>query len=113
MKIKTNIARAEALLLQEKYAESLSICIKILEKKPNLDEAIHLTAINYYALGQIEPAIDEFKKAITINNQNSSFHSNLGIAYLKQERFTEASNHLYQSLTTICLYASTTKVITY
>jgi Flp pilus assembly protein TadD len=98
MKIKSNIARAEALLLQEKYAESLSICIKILEKKPNLDEAIHLTAINYYALGQIEPAIDEFKKAITINNQNSSFHSNLGIAYLKQERFTEASKCFEKAL---------------
>ncbi|MGX9462896.1 tetratricopeptide repeat protein [Shewanella sp. A14] len=91
MSIKNNIARAEALFRQTEYAESLSLCAKILEKKPKLAEAIHLKALNHYALGQFSPAITEFKKAIAINNQQPSFHSNLGNVYLDQEDFIEAS----------------------
>ncbi|MEM5503303.1 tetratricopeptide repeat protein [Shewanella frigidimarina] len=91
MSIKNNIARAEALFRQTEYMESLSLCAKILDKKPKLAEAIQLNALNYYALGQFEPAITEFKKAIAINNQQPSFHSNLGNVYLDQENFIEAS----------------------
>jgi Flp pilus assembly protein TadD len=98
MSIKNNIARAEALFRQTEYAESLSLCAKIIKKKPTLIEAIHLTALNYYALGQFEPAITEFKKAIMINSQHSSFHSNLGIVYLEQNRFIEASQCFEKAL---------------
>ncbi|QDE31959.1 tetratricopeptide repeat protein [Shewanella polaris] len=91
MIIKSNIARAETLCIQKEYIESLSLCAKILEKKPECVEAIHLTALNYYFLRQFEPAITEFKKAIAINNQQPAFHSNLGNVYLDQENFIEAS----------------------
>ncbi|AZG37011.1 tetratricopeptide repeat protein [Shewanella psychromarinicola] len=98
MSIKSNMARAEALFRQKEYAESLSLCTKIIEKKPKLANAIHLTALNYYALGQFAPAIAEFQKAIAINSQLSSFHSNLGNVYLDQESFVEASRCFEKAL---------------
>jgi Flp pilus assembly protein TadD len=90
MSIKNNIARVEALYRQGQYVESLALCNTILEKKPKLADALHLAALNHHALGQLELAITEFKKAIAINDQNSSFHSNLGVVYLEQDNFLEA-----------------------
>ncbi|RTR32607.1 tetratricopeptide repeat protein [Shewanella atlantica] len=98
MSIKSNIGKAEALFRQTEYAESLSLCTKILDKKPRLADAIHLMALNYYALGEFDTAIVEFKKAIAINSQQPSFHSNLGNVYLDQEKFIEASRYFEKAL---------------
>jgi Flp pilus assembly protein TadD len=98
MNIKNNLARAEALYRQAQYVESLSLCTSTLEKKPKLAEMIHLMALNYHALGQLEEAIVEFNKAIAINDLNSLFHSNLGVVYLEQDRFAEASRCFKKAL---------------
>ncbi|GGI72128.1 hypothetical protein GCM10009332_06920 [Shewanella gelidii] len=98
MSIQSNLANAEALYRQAKYSESLELCNKVLAKKPKLAHAIHIVALNNYAQGEFETAIIAFKKAIAINDQQSSFHSNLGNIYLDQEDFSLASRCFEKAL---------------
>ena len=89
--MKNSILRAEALLNQGKYEESLLLCKKILSKKSKSVDTIRILAINYHSMKQFDLAINEFKKAISLNDKSAAIHNDLGNVYLEREMYKEAS----------------------
>ncbi|HET7288730.1 MAG TPA: tetratricopeptide repeat protein [Pyrinomonadaceae bacterium] len=64
--------------------------LAILEKYPaRVDVRSNLGAA-YSALGRYEDAIDQYKRALIIDNANLAIRFNLGLAYYKAALFTEA-----------------------
>ena len=64
--------------------------LAILEKYPaRVDVRSNLGAA-YSALGRYEDAIDQYKRALIIDNGNLAIRFNLGLAYYKAALFTEA-----------------------
>ncbi|WP_441002098.1 tetratricopeptide repeat protein [Pseudocolwellia agarivorans] len=98
MNIKNNINQAEILYKKGMYQESLDICDKLLEKKPNLFNALQIKALNYQATGNLKNALILFEKAISIKPQHASTYNNIGNIYLSYNDFRKASKSYIKAL---------------
>jgi len=98
MNIKNNINQAEILYKKGMYQESLDICDKLLEKKPNLFNALQIKALNYQATGNLENALILFEKVISIKPQHASTYNNIGNIYLSYNDFRKASKSYIKAL---------------
>lgn len=65
----------------------------ILEKEPNHADALHLLGVIAYQAGQMNMALELIKKAISVNDKVSLFHSNYGEMCRLNKQFAEAVAH--------------------
>jgi Flp pilus assembly protein TadD len=98
MSIKNSLNRAEVLYREQAFDESISICQKLLLKKPKLLNARQILALNYQSTGQLTQAIVEFKHVIAIDDKHASSYNNLGNIYLALKQFKPASQYYYKAL---------------
>jgi Flp pilus assembly protein TadD len=98
MNIKNNINQAEIFYKKGMHQESLDICDKLLEKKPNLFNALQIKALNCMATGNSKNALTLFEKAISIKPQHASTYNNIGNIYLSNKDFRKASKSYIKAL---------------
>jgi tetratricopeptide (TPR) repeat protein len=91
----------EALLLTRKgqFSDALSLLNKILERDQSNATAWHLRGQVYYARGDYDKAIDDFKKAKTIT-PTTRIRTDLARAYLRAGRSDDAINELSYAVET-------------
>jgi len=65
-----------------------------LDKKASATLSHYIMAAMYEQLGDIEMAIQEYKKALKIDNQNSVIHLNLASSYIKDNQIPSAIEEL-------------------
>ena len=91
----TTIAQALALAVQHHQAGNLQqaeqIYRQILQVDANQADALHFLGLIAHQVGKNDIAIDYITKAISSNNTNPAFYSNLGIAYLALGEFDARS----------------------
>lgn len=97
MSIKNNLAKAEATYRKGEFEQAISICQKVLEKKPNLFNAMQLIAASYQGLGELELALSVFNKLIVINDKHATSFNNIGNIYLAQKNYSEASKFYFKA----------------
>lgn len=73
---------------------SLNLQAFALDKRSSSALSHYMMAVMHDDQGQIDPAIDEYKRALKADPQNSVIHLNLAICYLKKDNFPEASKEL-------------------
>ena len=71
------------------------ICKKILLKKPDHPDTLHLLGLAAYQAGQINEAINNFRRAVELNPQVYFYHNNLGLA-LDAHGLTEEAIDCYK-----------------
>jgi hypothetical protein len=71
-------------LEKEDYALMIDECLKAAEIHPGLPEVLNLLGIAYRRSGEIERAIETYRKVIDIQPDLPEVHYNLGIAYMKK-----------------------------
>jgi tetratricopeptide (TPR) repeat protein len=82
----------QATFLSEKkrYDEAIVLYEKILELKPDMEEAYNDRGIAYVKQGQYEQALVDFTKAIELDPQLASAYHGRGVAYVKQGHYEQA-----------------------
>jgi len=61
-----------------------------LDKKVSLSLSHFITALMYDRLGDIDRAIQEYKKALKVDYKNSTIHLNLASSYIKKNELDKA-----------------------
>lgn len=84
------LSKAKLLSDKEMYIESNQLLHKLVEIKPDNDDAYWRLGWNYAALKNNEEAISNYKKAIELNDKESSTYNNLGVQYVRTEKYMEA-----------------------
>jgi tetratricopeptide (TPR) repeat protein len=97
MSIKNNLAKAEAHYHKGEFEQAITICQKVLAKKPKLFNAVQVKAACYQGLGDLDSALSLFKYLITINDKHASTHNNIGNIYLAQKNYSEASKFYFKA----------------
>lgn len=105
MSIRNNINQAEILYQSGDYQKSYDICQKILDKKPNLFDALQIQGLNCQARGDLKGALVLFDKAISVKPQHASTHNNMGNIYLALNDFVRASKCYSKALAIDALMA--------
>lgn len=91
-------AQAELLLQENKKEEARNI-LKELEHIPfQSAEEYNRAALLAYQLGHFNIALNLFLEAIKLNPNDSAYHSNVGLTYLKQGNYQEAKKAFEISL---------------
>ncbi len=65
------------------YGNAIISFVKVIELRPNNDNAYNNLGIVYDKIGDYEKAIDTYEKAIALNPYDAIAYNNLGIAYAK------------------------------
>lgn len=84
------LTKAEIMVSQKKYAESIPIFKQYLVKNPDSVQARSRLGFVYLKTGQLDAAIAEFKKALKIEPREPYATFYLGMAYLNKEDFDGA-----------------------
>jgi len=79
-------------LEMENYPSMMEECLNLVRQSPDSPEAHNFLGIALRRTGQIDEAISEYKKAISLQTRFPQAHYNLGIAYMKKALFKEAVN---------------------
>lgn len=98
MNIKSNLSLATTLYKEENYSASISICNKLVKKKPNLFGAIELLALNYQKTNKINKAIELFDKAILLKPKSAIILNSVGNLYLQRAEYNKASTYFKKSI---------------
>lgn len=88
--IKQAIARGREAYGRKDYVSALTEFRVVLDRHPNFADIRHLTGLCLSFLGQIEAAVDEFDRAISINDGYIEAHLNRAIALTELGRYEEA-----------------------
>ena len=80
--------------LQDKIANMISHYKEICDREPNNHKARVDFGVFYTQLGNHQEAIELFKKALLINNNDYSIHRLLGISYTKINNYYNAITYL-------------------
>lgn len=81
------------------YQKSISEWQKYLEQKPDSDEAYFYIGASYQDQKQLDRAIHNFEKCLSINPNNTLAHLNLGILYdYHRNNFEQAEEHLRRAM---------------
>jgi predicted O-linked N-acetylglucosamine transferase (SPINDLY family) len=92
----TNLQLAISLHEQGKLAQAQSIYLQLLELDASNADALHLLGVIAYQSGQYQGSVDMIGRAIGINSNAASYHSNLGLALHELKQFNAAVDS-YQS----------------
>lgn len=88
------IQKAQKLIHAGKLTSAESVCRKILLKKPNQPDVLHLLGLIALRNGQYDLTQECYAKALKIRPDNSSYHYNLGLAYIHTEQYKLAVERL-------------------
>lgn len=88
------LSESEKLKIKGKYKEALKIAENILIDNPGCTEAVEEIADNYFSLGQYEKAKKAANYALILNKKSYLAHYVLGFSASRENRWTEAINHL-------------------
>ena len=78
---------------KREYLEAISAYRKALAQNPRYDEAHLRLGETYYAMGKTDRALGEFHQALKLNGNNIRTHFQLGLAYMKMDNPTEATQY--------------------
>jgi spermidine synthase len=87
-----------ALILQEKFRESLSYFKAALRIDPGFSEAHRNLGLALAFLGELEKSVEEYKAAIQTKPGDKTLHNDLGVILSRQSRFEEAVKHFKEAL---------------
>lgn len=87
---------------QNKYKEAIKESHKALKIKPDDLKSLIILGLSLQQLNLIDPAIETFKKAVSVDKQSVAAHSALGLAYCAQANLEKAKEE-YLALTKIDL----------
>ena len=88
------IEMAGQLYSRRQYAQAERVCRQIIAARPGNADAHNILGVSLAALGNAKEAISELKRAIKINAQAPSYHSNLGEILRQNGKLDEASEVL-------------------
>lgn len=91
-------AQAEVAYSQDQFAESIALCRKALQIKPDWAEPYVTMGNALQGQGEIDDAIRCYSQALTLNPNLVSAHVNLGSMLYKQGRLTEATINYRKAL---------------
>jgi len=83
---------------KEQYTEAIEVYEKVLELKPDYYDAYNGLGVVYSILGEHELATQLIGEAVRLAPLASYLHNNLGYAYMKQGRTSEAAGAFQRSL---------------
>ncbi len=69
---------------------ALNKYLEILKALPSHKDALYMSGIIYYQLGNTPQAIQNIENAITITPKEADYHANLGLAYAAQNNYDKA-----------------------
>ena len=88
----------EIFIRTKRFPESIDIYSRLIDENP-INELYYLEIANaYYQLDDLENTIQNYKKAIELNEENSNTYIKIGTALNKQNYFSEAENFLKSAL---------------
>ena len=93
------VARADALCQQGRLGEAEALVCGILSFAPREHTALHTLGFIAQQRGDHIRAVDLFQQAIAISGRVAAYHGNLGNAYFKTHRFSEAADAYRRALT--------------
>src|SRR5690348_4580909 len=88
------IEMAGQLYARRQYAQAERVCRQIINARPGNADAHNILGVSLAALGNSKDAVSELKRAIKINAQAPSYHSNLGEILRQDGKLNEASEVL-------------------
>ncbi len=83
---------------KEEFDEALSILKKILDKKPNNENAIYFTGICHFKKNMLPEAIEAFSKVNSLNPSFPGAYYHLGICYQKQNQLDKSLTFYQKAL---------------
>ena len=98
MNIKNILSKAQVMYQQKKFSESSELCIKILNKKPKLINALQILALSYQGLNNIKKAEFEFNKALALDPLNANVLNNFGQLYNSILAFKQAKPYFIKAI---------------
>ena len=98
MSVKNILSKAEALFKLGEFEQSIQVCQEILEKKPKLFGARQILALSYQSSGKIKLALEEFEKALLIENKDAATFNNIGNIYLDTHQYALAEKYYRRAL---------------
>mgnify|MGYP000275952747 CR=1 FL=1 len=75
----------------EHFEQAELLCQQVLQLDAQQPDALHITGIMEDKSGNVDRAIKLIRKAVDHAPNNTQFHENLGLLYLRTNQFTEAS----------------------
>ncbi|UCC49831.1 MAG: tetratricopeptide repeat protein [Gemmatimonadota bacterium] len=96
--VKSWLNLARVLLDEERADEALEMIDEALALEQESNVALRLEARAYHQLGLLEEAIDSYRQAILIDDEDAWSMNNMGLIYIEQERFDEALRPLARAV---------------
>jgi len=88
--VKSMLNLSRVLLDDGRPEEALAQLEVALDIDPASDDGYRLSGVAYYDLGRDQDAIDSFREAISVNEQDAWSMNNLALVLIRQEKFEEA-----------------------
>ena len=88
------VEMAGQLYSKRQYAQAAKVCRQILDARPGNADAHNIMGVSLAALGRIEEALAELRRAIKLNPQAPSYHANLGEVLRQARQLGEAEQSL-------------------
>lgn len=98
MNIKNALNRATVYYKDQNFAESLTICEKILAKKSTIQEAMYLLALNHQGIGNYSQAITAFENIIEVHGGNADVYNAISNTYICIKDFVSAEKYCQLAL---------------
>ncbi|MCO6499285.1 MAG: tetratricopeptide repeat protein [Vicingus serpentipes] len=73
------------------YKAAIEEFTVVIEAKTDHDRAFNLRGLSYMALGELDKAVSDFKRATGFKPKEAEYYNNLGKAYYQLENYQEAS----------------------
>ena len=105
MNIQNIMKKAESFYYAKNYDEAMSLCNKILAKKPKILKARQLLAICYQELNKQDLALSEFKTALNYHPNDAFLLNNIGNYYLGIQKYKTAINYLQKAIEVDSMFA--------
>ena len=92
------IEMAGQLYSRGQYGQAERVCSQILAARPGNADAHNILGVSLGALGRMDEAIAELKRAVKINGQAASYHANLGEILRQAKRLDEAADAVAEAI---------------
>jgi Flp pilus assembly protein TadD len=93
---------ASAAMKNADFARALPLLLSALKRHPESANLRNDLGYSYRKLGQLEPAFEQYRRALAIDPRHRAAHEYIGEAYLMVGDLPSAEKHL-QALRSICI----------
>lgn len=91
-------SKGKLLYEKEMYAEAISLFEKLIEKEKSHKQAYWYLGYAYAEIGKNEKSIENYKKQLELNPEDSSAMNNIALRYKAKGEFLDALEYLNQSI---------------